>query len=135
MACYNGTSTSPLWACATHDTRHTTHMRHVTYEWKIEMYDAADLSAGIIDVDHYDTLSEMLDAVERIDDPCQVCLVRDDDRYIAFWHLYFVERTRFDEDERGAPLKHAREIVRNKTRIAALVAAGRILTDAQIGVS
>jgi len=106
----------------------------ITYEWKIEWYDAADLkSADIIDTDHFDSLSELLDAVETRGEPCQVCLVRDDDKTNTRAHLYFFESALYDEEERGAPLEIAIEIARKRARIAALVAGGLILTDDQIG--
>lgn len=124
-------------AVGLHDTRHTTHdTRHmITYEWKIEWHDRADLVSGdIVDIDHYDTLSEMLAAVERSKELCQVCLVRDDEDGPRS-HLYFTERNTFDEDGCEAPQRYARQILsaRNKARIAALMAAGRILRDDQIG--
>lgn len=107
----------------------------IIYEWKIEFYDPADLASGdIVDIDHYDTLAEMLDAVERSGWPCQVCLVRDDSDGPRS-HLYFTQRSTFDEDGCEAPQRYARQISsqRNMARIAALVAAGRILKDEQIG--
>lgn len=107
----------------------------IVYEWKIEYYDPADLASGdIVDISHYDTLSEMLDVIERSSLPCRVCLVRDDldgER----WHLYFTEREAYDEANCAAPQRCVKQMLgaRNKARIAALVAAGRILTDDQIG--
>lgn len=106
----------------------------ITFEWKIEFYDRADLASGdIIDTDHFDSLSELLDEVEARGEPCQVCLVRYDDKTDTRAHLYFAERGRYDEDGRMAPLKIASKIARNKARIAELVASGIILTDEQIG--
>lgn len=106
----------------------------ITFEWKIEFYDRADLASGdIIDTDHFDSLSKLLDEVEARGEPCQVCLVRDDDKTSTRAHLYFAQRSRYDEDGRMAPLKIASKIARNKARIAALVASGIILTDDQIG--
>lgn len=102
----------------------------ITFEWKIEFYDRADLASGdIIDTDHFDSLSKLLDEVEARGEPCQVCLVRDDDRTNTRAHLYFAERARYDEDERGAPLKIASEIARSMKRIHSLVIAGVIFTD------
>lgn len=127
--------------CGLRDTRHTTHdTRHmVTFEWKIEYYDPTDLKSGdIIDVDYYRSLSQLLDSIEQSEYPAQVCLVREEfAKYPAASgtrsHLYFAEREKYDEQDRTAPARCAEQIRRNKARIAALVAAGRILTDDQIG--
>lgn len=104
----------------------------ITFEWKIEFYDRADLASGdIIDTDQFETLRELLDAAEADGRPCQVCLVRDDHKTNTRAHLYFAERARYDEDERGAPLKIASEIARSMKRIHSLVVAGVIFTDPQ----
>lgn len=100
----------------------------ITFHYKIEWHDGADLGE-IIDTDQFETLTELLDAAEADGRPCQVCLVRDDSRTKARSHLYFAERARYDEDERGAPLKIASEIARSMKRIHSLVIAGVIFTD------
>ena len=128
-------------AVGLHDTRHTTHhTRHmVTFEWKIEYYDPTDLKSGdIIDVDYYGSLSDLLDSIEQSEYPAQVCLVREEFAgYPAASgtrsHLYFAERGRFDEDNRQAPPEIVSEIAHARKRIGALLAAGIILTDDQIG--
>jgi len=104
----------------------------ITFHYKIEWHDGADLGE-IVDTDQFETLPELLDAAETDGRLCQVCLVRDDHKTNTRAHLYFAERATYDEDERGAPLKIASEISRNKARIAALMTSGIILTDDQIG--
>lgn len=118
-------------AVGLHDTLHTTHhTRHmITYEWKIEWHDGGE----IVDTDHFETLPELLDAAETDSRPCQVCLVRKDGKNGTQTHLYFAERGRFDEDNRQAPPEIVSEIAHARTRIGALLAAGIILTDDQIG--
>jgi len=102
----------------------------ITFEWKIEWHDRADLASGdIIDTDHFETLRELLDSAEADGRPCQVCLVRYDDKTNTRSHLYFAERGRYDEDGRMAPLKIASKIARNMKRIHSLMVAGVIITD------
>ncbi len=103
-------------------------MSRDTYEWKIEWHDGGE----IVDTDHFETLDELLDSVEARGETCQVCLVRDDQDGCRS-HLYFAERGRFDEDGRMAPPEIVSEVAHARKRIGALLAAGIILTDDQMG--
>lgn len=105
----------------------------IVYEYKIEYY-CAD-RVDIEDSDHSDSLSDALDAIERGDGECQLCLVRDHyehDELEDREHTYFVEDELSDEARRPLTKRHQREIAGQRARIAALVASGKILLDAQI---